>query len=470
MLSVLLKPWHRLVSTKDVFTGAYADDRSVKAVAGSCEAAAVLVERALLVTAEFDDAIGLSENAKKRQRWQGNQKVEHLGLTLPLGGDASASVQGSGLPAPRDGWDSILDAIKRLIILPGGFVVRAGIAATCITPKFRWAAPLIAQPPAGIAIAMRRALLRTNCTWWCQARFWAENVHLHPNFAVAIQALKAAVGLARSNLLDDAVATHATVLDVETCRNAQGRLRVRAAAHADLRTTTAMASAATACAAAAALASRKAALAATRATAGFTTVRVHANRRITTRPRSRTPPIRRTTVLGTVPPVPCTDHSFLGHFPTPVLVSTGPPDQDGTAARSSSRSRSPAPRLSSLRAPADLHAAPPFTAGSSPPSDIACCPPSDAVCRRMRGKSAIGNRQSVNVDLRRANYARRRSPCTVRFADRPPTDAHSRLHLRDLRCCFCFCCCCCCFCPRNSDRPHSDDFAGLSQWSSLGHW
>ena len=79
--------------------------------------------------------------------------------------------------------------------------------------------------------------------------------------------------------------------------------------------------------------------------------------------------------------------------------------QDGTAARSSSRSRTPAPRLSSLRAPADLHAAPPFTAGSSPPSVIACCPPSDAICRRLRGKSAIGNRQSVNVDLRRATPA-----------------------------------------------------------------
>ena len=118
VLSVLLKPWHSLVSADGVFTGAYADDRSIKAVAGSCTEAAALVDRALTTTAAFDEAVGLCENAKKRQRWQGNQKVEHLGLTLPLGGDAGASVDGSGLPAPRDGWDSVLDAIKRLLILP----------------------------------------------------------------------------------------------------------------------------------------------------------------------------------------------------------------------------------------------------------------------------------------------------------------------------------------------------------------
>ena len=73
--------------------------------------------------------------------------------------------------------------------------------------------------------------MRTNCTWWCQARFWAEHVHLHPNLAVAIHALKAAVGLARSALLDDAVVMHAAVLDLEPRRNAQGHLRVRASAH-----------------------------------------------------------------------------------------------------------------------------------------------------------------------------------------------------------------------------------------------
>ena len=222
VLSVLLKPWHSLVKADGVFIGAYADDRSVKAVAGSCTEAAALVDRALATTCSFRRGGRPVRKRKKRQRWQGNQKVEHLGFTLPLGGDASASVDGSGLPAPRDGWDFVLDAIKRLLILPGGFAVRAGIAATCITSKFRWAAPLIAQPPAAIAHAMKRTLLRTNCTWWCQARFWVENVHLHPNLAVAIHALKAAVGLARSALLDDAVTTHAAVLDVEPCRNAQG--------------------------------------------------------------------------------------------------------------------------------------------------------------------------------------------------------------------------------------------------------
>ena len=58
VLSVLLKPWHSLVKADGVFIGAYADDRSVKAVAGSCTEATALVDRALAITAAFDDAIG----------------------------------------------------------------------------------------------------------------------------------------------------------------------------------------------------------------------------------------------------------------------------------------------------------------------------------------------------------------------------------------------------------------------------
>ena len=67
------------------------------------------MDRALAITAAFDEAVGLCENAKKRQRWQGNQKVEHLGLTLPVGGDATASTQGSGYrPHATDGILSLM--------------------------------------------------------------------------------------------------------------------------------------------------------------------------------------------------------------------------------------------------------------------------------------------------------------------------------------------------------------------------
>ena len=89
---------------------------------------------------------------------------------------------------------------------------------------------------------MLRIIVRTNCAWWCAARFWAEHVHLHANLA----------------LLDDAVATHAQVFDFDPCWNAQGMLRIRAAADADARTRQALTAAAATTAASAVLAAKKA--------------------------------------------------------------------------------------------------------------------------------------------------------------------------------------------------------------------
>ena len=56
VLSILLKPWHHFVSAEGVFTAAYANDRSIKAAAGSCTEATALVDRALTTTAAFDEA------------------------------------------------------------------------------------------------------------------------------------------------------------------------------------------------------------------------------------------------------------------------------------------------------------------------------------------------------------------------------------------------------------------------------
>ena len=67
VLSVLLKPWHSLVKADGVFIGAYADDRSVKAVAGSCTEAAALVDRALATTAAL-----LTRSACARTQRRGN--------------------------------------------------------------------------------------------------------------------------------------------------------------------------------------------------------------------------------------------------------------------------------------------------------------------------------------------------------------------------------------------------------------
>ena len=233
VLSVLLRPWHSLMKQQDVHPAAYADDRSIKAVGATCDEAAAKIEDALRTTAQFDEAVGLSENAKKRQRWVTGQPAEHLGLNLCVGGTLDGAP--APLPAPRDGWPVIDDLCKRLFVIPGGFQARAGIAASCIIPKFRWAAPFIASPPKSIVQTMMQALLRSACTWWCHARVWAGNIHLHPVLTVAIQALKTAASLPASALLRAAVGAHGATLHLEAAWSISGDLWVRLAASADPR-------------------------------------------------------------------------------------------------------------------------------------------------------------------------------------------------------------------------------------------
>ena len=210
VLSLLLRPWHSAMEAQDVKSAAYADDRSIKAAGADVKEAEAKVELALQDTALFDKAVGLKENAKKRQRWKGGETAEHLGLNLQLGGPEEG--QEVKLPAPRDGWDSIEDGIKRLSMLPAGFEARAAVARGCILPKFRWAVPFIQQPPRVIADTLYRQLLRTGCTWWCVARVWADHVMTHPNFSVAIQALKVAGRLPASVVRNAAVRQHAACI------------------------------------------------------------------------------------------------------------------------------------------------------------------------------------------------------------------------------------------------------------------
>ena len=233
VLSVLLRPWHSLMKQQDVHPAAYADDRSIKAVGTTCAEAACKIDKALDTTAQFDEAVGLSENCKKRQRWITGQHAEHLGLNLCLGGTSDGVPP--PLPAPRDGWPVIEDLCKRLFVIPGGFQARAGLAASCIIPKHRWAAPFIASPPKSIVQTMMQALLRSACTWWCHARVWAGNIHLHPVLTVAVQALKTAASLPASALLRAAVGAHAASLRLEASWSALGDLWVRPVAGADSR-------------------------------------------------------------------------------------------------------------------------------------------------------------------------------------------------------------------------------------------
>ena len=106
-------------------------------------------------------------------------------------------------------------------------------------PKFRWAAPFVASPPKSFVKTMMQALLRSACAWWCHARVWAGNIHLHPVFTVAIQAVKTAANLPASALLRAAAGVHAEALHLEASWSADGALWVKPAAAADPRAITA---------------------------------------------------------------------------------------------------------------------------------------------------------------------------------------------------------------------------------------
>lgn len=198
-LGSVLAPWNGLVErvAPRVKTWAFMDDRSLKVKDveedagqkqnGSQQQALQEnpLDKALEVTARFDAAIGLRENAKKRQVWQGSGAVEHLGLRLQ-GNPAARPLE---MPKPRDGWSPTEELVKRLVLLPGPTEVRERLAGIFVLPRFRWAAPLIESPPASMARLLHKAILASACTWWCQGRWWCE---LHPDLGTALAALGAA--------------------------------------------------------------------------------------------------------------------------------------------------------------------------------------------------------------------------------------------------------------------------------------
>jgi hypothetical protein len=197
-------------------TWAYCDDRSVKIVkegAATVEEAESLRTAVFDVTKRFDTAVGLVENVKKRQEWSGVQRVEHLGLrTAGLEEDDIADIV---LPAPRDGWGPVRAAIMQLHGLPGGAAAREKAATMFISPLTRWALPLMEPAPAALAKTLWQAVVSTSCSWWCQGRFWLENVQLHPVLGGSLQAMQAAAketAMAASRTLQAAVNQHAAAI------------------------------------------------------------------------------------------------------------------------------------------------------------------------------------------------------------------------------------------------------------------
>ena len=156
------------------------DDRTITT---SGAAADPDLDAALLYTTEFDAALGLSENHKKRQRWSLGKPafIEHLGLlTQPMLAEAPI--------LPRGGWKKVGDAIAHLAALPGPAAVRERLAAAIVRPHFTWASPLQHPPPEVLAHQLRHAVLQTHCSWYCAGRWWADRIQLHPAISAGLQA------------------------------------------------------------------------------------------------------------------------------------------------------------------------------------------------------------------------------------------------------------------------------------------
>ena len=178
------------------------DDRTITTCGSTADPD---LDAALHYTTEFDAALGLSENPKKRQRWSSEvpSSIEHLGLlTQPMLPDAPI--------LPRGGWKKVGKVIAHLAALPGPASVRERLAAAFVRPHFTWASPLQHPPPADLAHQLLHAVLLTRCSWYCAGRWWADRIQLHPAISAGLQAFKPAFrGLPHSAALHCSWKAHA---------------------------------------------------------------------------------------------------------------------------------------------------------------------------------------------------------------------------------------------------------------------
>ena len=187
-LGFVLAPWAPFPGGSGRW--AYMDDRTLAELDTAPRGA---LQHGLEATAAFDAAVGLQENAAKRQVWVAGEGtvVEHLGLRLKPD-DPSFPI------CPRDSWAGASEVIARLATIPGPASVREHLASAFVLPYFRWAAPLLHPAPRALAPRLFRAVLATDCSWWCPGRWWAQRVQLHPVLGAAVHCVKRASICARS--------------------------------------------------------------------------------------------------------------------------------------------------------------------------------------------------------------------------------------------------------------------------------
>lgn len=255
VLAALLSPWPAVVAeAAAVDTWLFVDDRSLK-VRDGVESPADELARALAATQRFDAAIGVRENARKRQEWAGAEDCEHLGLRVQGCCGAAATADAADPealprpfrePVPRDGWTPVSTAIARMAMVPAAQHVRECLAATFVLTKWLWSAPLAPMPPASIVQRLGDAILRTNCTWWCRARFWAERIGLHPRYGTVLRNLGAAEKhhAWRAPCVQHTMRRQTALIDLEVVAYGETGLWLAPAAAADARVTAAAATAA----------------------------------------------------------------------------------------------------------------------------------------------------------------------------------------------------------------------------------
>ena len=209
-LAAVLSPWDHIIRHHLPGSGCWAfiDDRTI-AVTSPPDPDDQL-QSALDRTSQFDARVGLVENAGKRQLWSSDQPattVEHLGLVVAPSNPTVPII-------PRGGWTRPEELILRITRLPGQASVKERLAMAYLRPQYTWALPLVALPPPAHAEKLRRAILATQCTWWCAARWWADRVTLHPRKGAAILAFTAAPSVANypSQHLSHALSSYATEL------------------------------------------------------------------------------------------------------------------------------------------------------------------------------------------------------------------------------------------------------------------
>ena len=202
-LESVLAPWNSIIEDKvpDVRIWSFVDDRTT-AQTEDIPATQSPLEYAMQLTKDFDAAAHLTENLSKLQCWDESTDctIEHLGLVVhPT--NANHPI------LPRAGWEKAEVMIANLSRCPGTMAVRERLAMAFIRPQFAWASPLLALPPKNYADQLRRSIIKTRCTWWCPARWWAERIALHPRYGTAILGLKTAKTLVNypSEHLDNSV-------------------------------------------------------------------------------------------------------------------------------------------------------------------------------------------------------------------------------------------------------------------------